>query len=138
MARLRKTYDRILIDTSALTSSFDALSLARFADGIALVVRPDNIFSMDELGVARDVLMEAALPVLGLIVNGSKEKDGSGVDKLGLAAINNGWFYQYTPKVALSSSGNGTGSAQNHAIAVGTDSVSSNGRLRGSYYLLKR
>lgn len=62
-------YDFVIIDTPPLTAVADALVIAKFVDGILLVVRPGEVES-GAVSTAKSALEQAKVDVLGMIVNG--------------------------------------------------------------------
>lgn len=64
----RGAYDAVIIDTSSLAVSNDALLLEPLTDGIILVARP-GIIQGNELGDTIDRFVETEIPILGAIIN---------------------------------------------------------------------
>ena len=69
--RLRRSFDVVIIDTSPVLPVPDALCLGRCVDGAILATRFDaSRYPLVERANRR--LVEAGIPVLGLVVNGVK------------------------------------------------------------------
>ena len=64
-----KDYDFVIIDTPPLTAVADALVVAKFVDGMLLVVRPGEVES-GAVSTAKLALEQAKVDVLGMVVNG--------------------------------------------------------------------
>jgi capsular exopolysaccharide synthesis family protein len=68
LEELRKQFDHILIDAPSITDYSDATLVARWSDGIILVVQADS--TRHETAIrARDEVQAAQIPVLGAILN---------------------------------------------------------------------
>jgi len=84
---LRKTYDRIIIDTPPLLGLADSLMVSRCVDGALFVVRAEQTTQRDIL-TALEVLQGTQTPIYGLVLNG--------VD---LSKVENYYYYSsYYPK----------------------------------------
>lgn len=70
-------YDCIIIDTPPLTAVTDALVVGKLVDGLLLVVRPGVVESA-AVQASKNLLEQAKVPVLGMVVNGVDEKSGYG------------------------------------------------------------
>lgn len=70
MEDVRGRFDIVILDTSPLSLSNDALLIQPYSDGILLVTRP-NYTEDNLLGEAIDQLNESELPILGGIINGA-------------------------------------------------------------------
>lgn len=62
-------YDFVIIDTPALTAVADALVIAKFVDGVLMVVRPGEV-ETGAVRTAKSALGQSRVNVLGMIVNG--------------------------------------------------------------------
>jgi polysaccharide biosynthesis transport protein len=62
-------YDLVVIDTTPLNQSAEAMILAKMADGLMLVVNP-QIAETADLENAQDLLQQAQQHVLGVVING--------------------------------------------------------------------
>lgn len=62
-------YDFVIIDTPALTAVADALVIAKFVDGVLMVVRPGEV-ETGAVRTAKSALAQSRVNVLGMIVNG--------------------------------------------------------------------
>ncbi|MGB3638786.1 MAG: polysaccharide biosynthesis tyrosine autokinase [Rivularia sp. (in: cyanobacteria)] len=62
-------YDFVIIDTPALTAVADALVIAKFVDGVLMVVRPGEV-ETGAVRTAKSALRQSRVNVLGMIVNG--------------------------------------------------------------------
>ncbi len=69
-------YDFVVIDAPPLLVAADALTLSQMTDGILLVARPGIIDSTSAI-TAQEMLEQSGQNVLGLVVNGIVEKNGS-------------------------------------------------------------
>jgi capsular exopolysaccharide synthesis family protein len=68
LARCRKEYDLVLIDTPPLMLYADSRILGRLSDGVVMVVRA-NMRSQDELKMTCERLQQDHIPILGTILN---------------------------------------------------------------------
>lgn len=68
MENLRQDYDFIIIDTPALDLAADAPILGRIADGVLLVVKPNNI-NRSKANFAKEILLRSGQNVLGIVFN---------------------------------------------------------------------
>ncbi|NER78682.1 MAG: polysaccharide biosynthesis tyrosine autokinase [Leptolyngbya sp. SIO1D8] len=66
---LSHQYEKIIIDTPALTGAADAAILGKMADGVMLVVRPRQVDSSDAIA-AKSLLERSGANILGLVANG--------------------------------------------------------------------
>ena len=62
-------YDFVIIDTPPLTAVADALVIAKFVDGMLMVVRPEEVES-GAVRAAKSALEQSRVNVLGMVVNG--------------------------------------------------------------------
>ena len=76
IARLRQTYDLIIIDTPPVLPVADALILGRWADGAVMAARFDAS-RLPLVERANRQLALAGIPVLGVVVNGVKGQDAA-------------------------------------------------------------
>ncbi|MDZ5759759.1 CpsD/CapB family tyrosine-protein kinase [Carnobacterium maltaromaticum] len=74
--RLKKNFDRIIIDTPPVMVVSDALVLAPNTDGVILVIR-DNETLKDRAKQALEQIKITKTPVIGAILNGVSEKENS-------------------------------------------------------------
>jgi len=70
-------YDFVIIDTPPLTAVTDPLIVAKYVDGLLLVVRPGKV-EYPAMKSAKSLLNQAKVPVLGMAVNGISEESGYG------------------------------------------------------------
>ncbi|MEA5513388.1 polysaccharide biosynthesis tyrosine autokinase [Nodularia sp. UHCC 0506] len=70
MEDARERFDLVILDTTALSLSNDALLIQPYSDGIVLVARPNHT-QENMLGEAIDQLVESELGLLGVIINGA-------------------------------------------------------------------
>ncbi len=70
MEDVRQRFDLVILDTSPLSLSNDALLIQPYSDGIVLVARPNHT-QENMLGEAIDQLVESELGLLGVIINGA-------------------------------------------------------------------
>ena len=70
-------YDFIIIDTPPLTAVTDPLIVAKYVDGLLLVVRPGKV-EYPAMKSAKSLLNQAKVPILGMAVNGISEESGYG------------------------------------------------------------
>ena len=66
---LRTRFDTVVFDTPPMVNIADARLVARFSDGVVIVVRSAHT-TRDAALLARQRLQEDGSPVLGLIMNG--------------------------------------------------------------------
>jgi capsular exopolysaccharide synthesis family protein len=69
LEQIRRSYDVVIIDTPPVLPVPDALTLGRFVDGAVLATR----FDASRLSLVRqahELLLSAAIPILGAVVNG--------------------------------------------------------------------
>jgi capsular exopolysaccharide synthesis family protein len=76
IARLRQTYDLVIIDTPPVLPVADALILGRWADGAVMAARFDAS-RLPLVERANRQLALAGIPVLGVVVNGVKGQDAT-------------------------------------------------------------
>lgn len=87
-------YDYILIDTPPVTVVTDAAVLAKFVDGVVVVVRQD--YTIHELlQKARETLIFANAKILGYVMNDVKKQPGIGYAQYGGAYKRNSYKYKY-------------------------------------------
>ena len=73
-----KNYDFVIIDSPALDKAADAPILGRMADGVLLVVKPEEI-NRTQASFAKETLQRSGINVLGLVFNDINPKiDASG------------------------------------------------------------
>ncbi len=72
----RETYDYIIIDTAPVLAVTDALRLSPEADSVLLVMRSGQT-TREALARACDLLNQAAVPVLGIVVNAVNYRTGA-------------------------------------------------------------
>ncbi len=70
-------YDFVIIDTPSVTAVADALVIAKFVDGMLMVVRPGEVES-GAVSAAKSCLEQAKVNVLGMVVNGLSGGSGYG------------------------------------------------------------
>lgn len=70
-------YDFVIIDTPPLTAVTDPLIIAKYVDGLLLVVRPGKV-EYPAMKSAKSLLNQAKVPILGMAVNGISEESGYG------------------------------------------------------------
>ena len=70
-------YDFVIIDTPPLTAVADPLIVAKYVDGLLLVVRPGKV-EYPAMKSAKSLLNQAKVPILGMAVNGISEESGYG------------------------------------------------------------
>ncbi len=68
MDNWRKSYYFVIIDTPALDLAADAPILGRIADGVLLVVKPDNL-NRSKASFAKEILLRSGQNVLGIVFN---------------------------------------------------------------------
>ena len=68
MDNWRNSYDFVIIDTPALDLAADAPILGRIADGVLLVVKPDNL-NRSKASFAKEILLRSGQNVLGIVFN---------------------------------------------------------------------
>jgi capsular exopolysaccharide synthesis family protein len=76
IARLRQTYDLVIIDTPPVLPVADALIMGRWADGAVMAARFDAS-RLPLVERANRQLALAGIPVLGVVVNGVRGQDAS-------------------------------------------------------------
>jgi succinoglycan biosynthesis transport protein ExoP len=64
-----KKYDFVIFDAPALSGNADAVTLARYVDGLVFVVRPSMV-SADSIKASREFLQRANVKVIGMVANG--------------------------------------------------------------------
>jgi capsular exopolysaccharide synthesis family protein len=99
IARLRQTYDLVIIDTPPVLPVADALILGRWADGAVMAARFDAS-RLPLVERANRQLALAGIPVLGVVVNGVRGQDA--------AYGNYAYSYNYYPSRSERSNGNPT------------------------------
>lgn len=70
MEDVRERFDLVVLDTTPLGLSNDALLIQPYSDGIVLVTRP-NYTEENMLSEAMDQLIESELGLLGVVINGA-------------------------------------------------------------------
>lgn len=89
---VEKQYDYILIDTPPVTVVTDAAVLAKFADGVVVIVRQG--YTIHELlQKARETLQFANAKILGYIINDVKKQTGIGRGGYGGYKYSYGYVY---------------------------------------------
>ena len=91
IARLRQTYDLVIIDTPPVLPVADALIMGRWADGAVMAARFDAS-RLPLVERANRQLALAGIPVLGVVVNGVRGQDA--------AYGNYAYSYNYYPSRA--------------------------------------
>lgn len=76
LSRLRTQYNDIIIDTPPVTATSDALTLARYADGVIVVMDAENP-NRQAHRMLRKVLKQAGINVLGVALNRGDLVEGS-------------------------------------------------------------
>ena len=69
-------YDFVIIDAPSLLFAADALTLSHMTDGILLVARP-GVIDSSSASAAKEMLESSGHKILGLLVNGTIEKNES-------------------------------------------------------------
>lgn len=69
MQEFSQSYDFVIVDTPPLVLVSDVIPLGRVADGVLLVVRP-GLIDAASAGIAKELLSQSGLEVLGLVTNG--------------------------------------------------------------------
>ncbi len=75
--KARDNYDFVIIDTSPLMSVADPLVVSNFVDGILIVIRIGQVHSQ-EVVMAKALLDQSKVPVLGMLLNGINEQNSYG------------------------------------------------------------
>jgi succinoglycan biosynthesis transport protein ExoP len=75
--KARNSYDFVIIDTSPLMAVADPLVICKLMDGILLVVRLGHVHS-EEVAMAKSLLEQSKIPILGMMLNGISEKNSYG------------------------------------------------------------
>ena len=87
MESWRERYDYVILDTPPIIAATDAVRLSKEVDSVLLVIRSGQT-PTDALARSCDVLNQANIPVLGIVVNGvSPRSSGS-------------YYYGYYPQLA--------------------------------------
>jgi len=87
MESWRERYDYVILDTPPIIAATDAVRLSKEVDSVLLVIRSGQT-PTDALARSCDVLNQANIPVLGIVVNGvSPRSSGS-------------YYYGYYPQPA--------------------------------------
>ena len=73
----RQNYDFVIVDTSPLMAVADPLVISNFVDGTLLVVRLGQVHSQ-EVVMAKALLDQSKVPVLGMLLNGISEQNSYG------------------------------------------------------------
>jgi capsular exopolysaccharide synthesis family protein len=75
--KARSHYDFVIIDTPPLMAVADPLVISKLVDGILLVVRLGKVYS-EEVSMAKSLLDQSKIPVLGMMLNGINEQNSYG------------------------------------------------------------
>jgi capsular exopolysaccharide synthesis family protein len=75
--KARSHYDFVIIDTPPLMAVADPLVISKLVDGILLVVRLGQVYS-EEVSMAKSLLDQSKIPVLGMMLNGINEQNSYG------------------------------------------------------------
>ena len=75
--KARSHYDFVIIDTPPLMAVADPLVISKLVDGILLVVRIGQVYS-EEVSMAKSLLDQSKIPVLGMMLNGISEQNSYG------------------------------------------------------------
>ena len=75
--KARDNYDFVIVDTSPLMSVADPLVVSNFVDGILIVIRIGQVHSQ-EVVMAKALLDQSEVPVLGMLLNGINEQNSYG------------------------------------------------------------
>ena len=75
--KVRNSYDFVIIDTPPLMAVADPLVISKFVDGILLVVRLGQVDSQ-EVVMAKSLLDQSKIPILGMMLNGINEQNSYG------------------------------------------------------------
>ncbi len=76
-------YDFIILDAPPLLLAADALTLSHMTDGILLVARP-GVIDSNSASAAKELLESCGHNILGLLVNGTTEKNESSSNFVGI------------------------------------------------------
>ena len=87
MESCRERYDYVIVDTPPILAVTDAVRLSSQADSVLLVIRAGQT-PRDALARSCDLLNQATVPVLGIVVNGVSSRS---------AGAN---YYGYYPQLA--------------------------------------
>lgn len=104
LEKLKKYYDKIIIDSSPTHVVSDALVLSKFADSVLYVVKPHKTpIKLVQSGLSR--LAEARAPVVGVCmtqvdINKSKSYGGLDFHGLGMDYHGHGSLYGYSGKLS--------------------------------------
>jgi succinoglycan biosynthesis transport protein ExoP len=98
LARLRQTYDLVIIDTPPVLPVADALIMGRWVDGAVMAARFDAS-RLPLVERANRQLALAGIPVLGVVVNGVRNQDAA----YGNYAYNYGYYSSDRTDVAATS-----------------------------------
>ena len=74
VARARREYDLILIDSPPLPVTADVLTLSKLVDGILFVSRP-GVVEHESAELAQETLISTGQKVLGMVINGVDPKE---------------------------------------------------------------
>ena len=74
VGRSRREYDLVLIDAPPLPVTADVLTLSKLVDGIVFVTRP-GIIEQESAELAQEALATTGQKVLGMVINGVKQKE---------------------------------------------------------------
>ena len=75
--KARTNYDFVIIDSSPLMAVADPLIISKLVDGILLVVRLGKVHSQ-EVVMAKSLLGQSKVPILGMMLNGISEQNSYG------------------------------------------------------------
>jgi capsular exopolysaccharide synthesis family protein len=75
--KARDNYDFVIIDSSPLMAVADPLIISKLVDGILLVVRLGQVHSQ-EVVMAKSLLDQSKVPILGMMLNGISEQTSYG------------------------------------------------------------
>jgi len=93
MQSWRTRYDYVILDTPPMLAVTDAVRLSSQADSVPLVIRSGQT-SRDALARSCDLLNQASVPVLGIVVNGVSSRSAGS------------YYYGYHPQLAKGYYGN--------------------------------
>lgn len=75
--KARNNYDFVIIDTSPLMAVADPLVISKLTDGLLLVVRLGQVHS-EEVAMAKTLLDQSKIPILGMMLNGISDHNSYG------------------------------------------------------------
>lgn len=91
MTRWRERYDYIIMDTSPVLAVTDAVRLSSYADSALLIMRSGQT-TREALLRSCDLLNQAHVPVLGLVVNAVNVREAGAYYYGGYPALNNAYY----------------------------------------------